>query len=317
MNKLLSIVIPVYNEADTLQKLYKQILETYKNKLTIYKLEIIFIDDGSRDKSLEILKSLYLQDPRIIIVSLRKTLGKSAALMQGFRRAKGDIIMTMDADLQDDPSNIPGLLDRLIQDKCDLVVGWRKNRQDPFSKIVISTVFNVTVRFISGIKLHDFNSGLKVFKKDVLNEMQLYGELYRFIPILAAQRGFRVSEIPVIHHKRESGESKYGWGRIFKGFFDFLTVIYLGNFGQSPLQLFGMFGFISLSLGVIFGIYLTILHFQGESIGKRPLLILAVLLILTGLQLFATGFLAELIVNKSSHDESLPVDYETKSAKRG
>ncbi len=307
----ISIVIPLLNEAVSIIKLNHQVEEVFKKDPVNKLIEIIFINDGSTDDSLNILKNLNSKDSLVKIISFRKNLGKSTALDQGFKKAKGDIIVTIDADLQDDPKNIPILIETL-NSGYDLVVGWKKERSDPLTKTIPSKVFNFLLRTISRIPLHDFNSGLKVMKKQTAKDLYLYGELHRFIPVLAFQRGYRISEIPVSHHPRQFGVSKYGWTRFFSGCFDFLTVEFLTKFGQRPFHLFGFFGSLSIFIGVSFGVYLSVLHFLGEKIGNRPLLILSVLLILVGLQFISIGFIAEMIIRKSAKiDDKLPIDYET------
>lgn len=311
MKNLISAVIPVFNEDQSLDTLYKQLLDQFKSKLVDYNYELIFVNDGSTDNSLSILKSLHKQDPNVRIVSFRRNLGKAAALNQGFKKAAGDVIVTLDADLQDGTENIPQLIKKL-NEGYDLVVGWKKERHDPVNKLVPSKAFNFFVRLFSNINLHDFNSGLKVMRGEVVKELYLYGELHRFIPVLATQQGFKVSEILVVHHPRKYGKTKYGWERLLKGFFDFLTVMFLSSFGQRPLHLFGLIGAFGIILGMIFGVYLSILHFQGISIGTRPLLTLSVLLVVAGLQMLSIGLIAEMIVNKSrKEDKNIPIDYET------
>lgn len=306
----LSFIIPLYNEEENLLELHSQLNQVLKTKLASYGCECIFINDGSTDNSLDLLKSLQRKDSRVKVISFRRNLGKSAALNSGFRKAKGQYMITLDSDLQDGPENIPALLSE-SEKGYDLVVGWKQKRKDPLNKTIPSRIFNYFVRMVSRISLHDFNSGLKIFRSEVVSELFLYGELHRFIPVLVHQRGFKITEIPVVHHPRKNGTTKYGWDRFLKGFFDFLTVIYLGAFGQRPLHLFGLVGLIGIILGIIFGGYLTYLHFIGISISRRPLLILAVLLIVAGLQLLSTGLIAEMIVNRSKSEERLPIDYET------
>lgn len=310
MKKKVSFVIPAFNESKSLEKLYKEVIATHNSDLQDFNLEIIFIDDGSTDSSLEVMKNLRKEDHRVEIISFRKNCGKSQAVSEGFRKAIGDIVITLDADLQDDPANTKILIDKL-EEGYDLVVGWKKNRQDPFTKTIPSKIFNLFVRTFSGINLHDFNSGLKVFRKEVTKNMRLYGELHRFKPVLAHQAGFSVAEVPVLHRKREFGVSKFGWQRFLKGFFDFITVIFLSSFGQRPLHLFGLLGMIGISIGLILGIYLSIQHFQGYSIGTRPLLTLSALLIIAGLQIISTGLIAEMIVSKHKSEEKIPIKYET------
>lgn len=231
MRQTLSLVISVFNEQNSIIELYEQIKLVVKE----YKLsleEIIFINDGSTDDSLNVLKSI--KDSKVKIISFRHNLGKATVLNQGFKKASGDLIVTMDADLQDDPKNFPQLIEKL-NDGFDLVIGWKKERADPFTKVMPSRFFNFFVGKISKISLHDFNSGLKVMKREVARELYLYGGLHRFIPVLAYQRGFKAGEVPVIHHPRKYGKSKYGGDRLIKGFLDFLSVMFLNKYGQRPL----------------------------------------------------------------------------------
>ncbi|MCL5409367.1 MAG: glycosyltransferase family 2 protein [Patescibacteria group bacterium] len=306
---MISIIVPVYNESASLSELVQQILTSIrKNHLPLK--EIIFINDGSTDDSLKKIQSLQKKDKRIRLISFRKNFGKAIALKVGMMKAKGDIIVTMDGDLQDGAENLPLLIQQL--DNYDLVVGWKKNRLDPLGKRLPSKAFNAVVRHFAALPIHDFNSGFKAMRKAVSDELDLYGEMHRFIPVLAKQKGFRVGEIAVIHHQRLHGQSKYGWKRLWRGFFDFLTVMFLGSYGQRPLHLFGFLGILSIFLGMVLGIYLTTLHFQGRSIGDRPLLFLAILLILAGLQMLLSGLIAEMIVlSQQRHNlTDLPIDYE-------
>ncbi len=308
MNKLISIVIPVFNEEASLSELIERIKDTsQENKLNT---EIIFINDGSTDATLEEIKKFSQNNSNIHIISFRKNLGKAVALNEGFSRAQGKYIVTLDGDLQDGPENIPMMLKKL-EEGVDLVVGWKKKRQDPLGKTIPSKAFNFFVRTFSHVPLHDFNSGLKLMRAEVAKELFLYGELHRFIPVLAYHRGFKVTEVAVNHHPRKYGSSKYGWQRLFKGFFDFLTVMFLGSFKERPLHFFGTLGITCILIGVIIGSYLSVLHFQGVSIGRRPLLNLAVLLVIAGLQVFLSGLIAEMIVNNQSKStKNLPIDYE-------
>ena len=308
--KKISFIIPVFNEQKSLPELFSQILAIFSGKLKRYDYEIIFINDGSTDDSLKIIKNFKKNNSKIVIISFRKNLGKATALNEGFKKVKGDIVVTMDADLQDDPKNLPLLIDQLNKG-FDFVVGWKKERFDPPDKILPSKTSNSFVRKISHISLHDFNSGFRIMKKEVSDELYLYGELHRFIPVIAVQRGFKVTEIPIIHNRRKFGKSKYGWERLLRGFFDFLTVSFLGSYGQKPLHFFGLVGIAGIIVGLIFSIYLTYLHFYGEKIGDRPLLTFAVLLIISGLQLISLGLLADILVrNGSKIHEKLPIDYE-------
>lgn len=310
MSKI-SFVVPIFNEEESLNELYKQIKDVLNSDLRGYRYEIIFINDGSVDNSLEVLKQLSKKNSDIHILSFRKNLGKATALNEGFKRAKGDLVVTMDGDLQDDPKNTSLLINKL-NEGFDLVVGWKKNRYDPLSKKIPSLIFNFLVGKIAKIPLHDFNSGLKIMKKEVAKEVYLYGELHRFMPVLVFNKGFKVAEVPVIHHPRKYGKSKYGPERLIRGLLDFITVRFLNSYGQKPLHFFGLIGLSSIFIGIIFGSYLSYLHFLGEKIGNRPLLILAVLLILVGFQLLSIGLLAEMMIRKNTKAEGyLPINFES------
>jgi glycosyltransferase involved in cell wall biosynthesis len=308
----LSFVIPVYNEEESLRELHSQISHELETSLKAYDAEIIFVDDGSRDGTKNILLDIERSDPRVRVLVFRRNLGKAAALNVGFSRVTGDLVVTMDGDLQDGPENIRLMLEELNKGN-DLVVGWKKKRHDPLGKTLPSKLFNKTVSHFSKLDLHDVNSGLKLMRTEVVGEMVLYGEMHRFVPVLASQRGFKVSEVAVAHHPRKYGSSKYGWERLFKGFLDFSTVMFLGRFGKRPLHLFGLLGAISMFAGIIFGSYLVVIHFMGGDI-LRPLLNLVLLLVIAGLQLFATGLIAEMIVSRPLEKETPPISYETKSA---
>ena len=289
----LSVVIPVYDEAESLPLLYEELRETLG--ALPWTAEIIFVDDGSRDGSTAVLRQLFERDRRVQVIELRRNFGKAAALQAGFAAARGERIVTLDADLQDVPAEIPRLLDALEQ--ADLVSGWKRPRRDPLSKRLPSLWFNLVVRLLTGVPLHDFNSGLKAYRAEVLRELPLYGELHRYIPVLAYARGFRVAELPVEHRPRRFGRSKFGAGRFASGFFDLLTVLFLTQYTRRPLHLFGWFGLLSLGLGTLINAYLSALWFLGQPIGHRPLLTLGVLLMTIGAQFFLTGLLAELIVH--------------------
>lgn len=307
--KKVSIIIPVFNEQESIGELTDKIKVFFERNYKSLNKEIIFINDGSTDNSLNTLKKIAKDKKDIKIISFRKNLGKATALNEGFRKATGDIVLTMDADLQDGVENFPAMLKKL-EEGFDLVTGWKEKREDPLTKTIPSKFFNFFVRIFSRIILHDFNCGLKLMKAPVAKEIYLYGEMHRFVPVLAHQKGFKVTEVIVSHYPRKYGNSKYSWERLFRGFYDFLTVMFLSDYGQRPLHLFGTLGLISIFFGVVLGSYLSVLHFQGESIGRRPLLNLAVLLIVAGVQFFSTGFIAEMIVSKE-RESKLPVDYET------
>lgn len=294
----ISIVVPIYNENESLEELF----DTLKTALPHQTVEYIAVDDGSTDGTIDTLQTLKktFSSP-ITIIKFRKNRGKSAALAAGFQQANGEYIVTLDADLQDDPLEIPKLLE-MADSGYDLVLGWRKDRHDPRIKIHLSYFFNKIVAHLSGLPLHDTNSGLKVFRKQAAKELVLYGELHRFIPYLMAQKGFRITEVPVVHHARKHGHSKFSTGR-FRAAFDLITTVFLSSFKDRPLHIFGPIGVSMFSLGGILLVYLSILHFQGQSIGRRPLLFLGILFVLFGVQMFSTGLLGELITNNRSHKD--------------
>jgi glycosyltransferase involved in cell wall biosynthesis len=300
----LSIVIPLFNESDSLQELYRQIMDICISLKVSY--EIIFIDDGSTDNSLTILKEMHSENKNVKVISFKRNYGKSAALSEGFQLADGDIVVTMDADLQDDPQEIPNLLQK-INSGDDLVSGWKKKRHDPIQKTIPSKIFNFTTSLITGIQIHDFNCGIKAYKKEVIKDIPVYGELHRYLPVLAHWQGFRVGEIVVEHHPRKYGKTKFGMGRFFKGFFDLLTVLFITRYRQRPLHLFGFLGLFSLFLGVIISLYLSFLWFQGHGIGDRPLLFLGILLIIVGLQSFSIGLIGEMIANTRDNNKSYKI----------
>ncbi len=297
----ISVVIPLLNEEDSLDELTQRIDESIKKINKDY--EIIYIDDGSTDNSFKKIVELKKKYPAIIAIRFRRNFGKSAALSAGFQRAKGDVIITMDADLQDDPAEIPNLLEKLDKD-CDLVSGWKKKRHDPVSKTLPSKLFNATTRIITGISIHDFNCGLKAYRKEVIKELPVYGELHRYLPVLAHWNGFVVDEIVVKHHERKFGKSKFGARRFFNGFFDLLTVLFITRYRQKPLHLFGLLGLVSIGLGFIIDLYLAIIWFQGQGIGHRPLLFLGTLLIIIGVQFFSLGLIGEMLTSARA-DQSI------------
>lgn len=291
----LSVVVPVLDEAPSLPALYRELADVLDRLQR--SCEIIFVDDGSRDPSFQILEKLHRQDDRVRVFQLRRNFGKAAALSVGFAHARGRIIATLDADLQDDPAELPRLLVGL-EEGLDLVSGWKVDRQDPASKTWPSRLFNAVTGRLTGLPLHDFNSGFKVYRRAVVEEIRLYGELHRFIPALAARRGFAVGEIPVHHRPRQFGHSKYGASRFVRGALDLLTVLFLTRYTRRPLHLFGGLGFLSLGVGLLASLYLTALWLAGvRPIGNRPLLAFGVLAILVGIQFFSLGLLSELVLS--------------------
>ncbi|MBS3741324.1 MAG: glycosyltransferase family 2 protein [Candidatus Cloacimonetes bacterium] len=288
----LSFVIPVYNEEQSLQELHEKIVENIKD----YSYEIIFVNDGSTDNSKVILKQMTEVDKNVKVINFRTNFGKSAALQTGFNKAKGKIVFTMDADLQDDPKEIPRFIEK-IEEGYDLVSGWKKNRKDPLTKTIPSKFFNLFTSLMFKLKLHDYNCGFKAYKNEVVKSVTIYGELHRYIPALANAQGFSVTEIPVTHHKRKFGKTKYGAKRFIKGFLDLLTVNLITKYEKSPLYLFGLTGIITTFLGFVISLYLAVSKiFFGVSLSNRPLLFLGILLILVGIQFISIGLIGEFIV---------------------
>ena len=262
--------------------------------------EAVFVDDGSTDASFAALTRVHAENGNVKIVRLRRNFGKAAALAAGFRHAAGDVVVTIDADLQDDPAEIPRLLAKL-DEGFDLVSGWKAERRDPLSRRLLSRIFNSVVGRVSGLRLHDLNCGLKAYRADVVRTLRIYGELHRFLPVLAHDRGYRVAELPVNHRRRRHGKSRYGVERYLRGLLDFLTVWFMGRYRHRPLHLFGGLGLVMGGIGTALLVYLTVLKATGEPIGHRPLLTLGVLLVVVGLQFFSLGLLSELIT--SHHEE--------------
>lgn len=298
----LSIIIPAYEEAASLSELTERIRDACDESGLSFKVWIV--DDGSRDETWGVVRSLHEDDPRIAGLRFQRNYGKSAALALGFERARGRYVVTMDADLQDDPAEVPGLVETLEEGGYDLVSGWKKKRKDPLSKTVPSRFFNWVTRLISGLPLHDFNCGLKVYRREVVKTVNVYGELHRYIPLLAKWAGFdRVGEEPVRHHPRKYGETKFGVGRFIKGFLDLVTVFFLTRFAVRPMHFFGGVGTLTFGAGFLINLWLTIdkLVF-GHPIGERPLLLLGLLLILFGAQMFTTGLLGEMVIQPQMED---------------
>ena len=305
----ISFVIPVYNEKDSLVELYEEIISSIGSK----KYEIIFVDDGSTDGSVEILRNLTMKDNNLVLIQFYRNYGKSAALSEGFKRADGDCIVTMDADLQDNPAELDNLLLKL-NEGYDVVSGWKKDRKDPLSKRIPSKFFNLVTRMFTGVKIHDFNCGLKIYRKSVIKTLDIYGGRHRYIPALAGQKKFKVSEIIVNHRPRKHGETKYGGRRFFHGFFDLISVLFLSKYIQSPLYFFGQLGLFAFTAGfIIEGYVLYLKYFEGEPFAKHfALLILGVLLIVIGIQFFSIGLIGEMIAN-SNQDKEARIKKITKS----
>ena len=298
----ISIVIPVFNENESLPDLK---VELDKNLSAYPEWEVIFIDDGSSDGSTEYLADLCAQDSHYKLIQFYRNYGKSAALSEGFKLADGDYIITMDADLQDDPAEIPNLVGKL-EEGWDLVSGWKKIRHDPIGKTLPSKLFNFVTRVMTGVKIHDFNCGLKGYKKSVVKSIEVFGGRHRYIPALAGQRKFKITEITVNHRARQFGETKYGGSRLFHGFFDLITILFLNRYDQQPLHLFGFFGLISLHLGLI--VECVVLYFKyglGEPFVKHmALLMFGIMLIVIGIQFFSMGLLGELMARTAQEQEN-------------
>jgi len=296
----LSFVIPVLNEEESLEILYNEI----KQNLPECDYEIVFIDDGSTDNSFNILTQLYEQDNNIKIIRFRRNFGKAAALQIGFKIVTGDYVFTMDADLQDHPNEIPRFIAKL-EEGYDVVSGWKMKRKDPIYKTLPSKLFNMITALTFKLKLKDFNCGYKIYRLSAVQEIALYGELHRYIPVLAHSLGYKVGEIAVNHRSRKFGKSKYGIERYDRGFFDLLTVKMVTRYSKSPLYLFGRIGVISILLGIILTGYLTFLKLlYGYPLTNRPLLFLGILLIPPGLQFVSMGLICELIINRSRPEPS-------------
>ena len=295
---MISVVVPVHDEERSVEPLYEELRAALEPLGRAW--EAVFVDDGSDDGSFAVLTRLHAAAPNVVVVRLRRNFGKAAALAAGFRHASGEVVVTIDADLQDDPAEIPRLLAKL-DEGFDLVSGWKNERRDPLTRRLLSRIFNGVVGRVSGLHLHDMNCGLKAYRADVVRNLRIYGELHRFLPVLAHDRGYRVAELPVNHRPREHGRSNYGVERYLRGFLDFMTVWFMGRYRHRPLHLFGGLGLALGAIGAVLLVYLTVLKLSGEAIGQRPLLTLGVLLVVVGLQFFSLGLLSELIT--SHHEE--------------
>ena len=295
---MISVVVPVHDEERSVALLHDELRSALEPLDREW--EVVFVDDGSTDGTFAALTRLHAAEPAVHVVRLRRNFGKSAALAAGFAHAGGDVVVTIDGDLQDDPTEIPRLLAKL-DEGFDLVSGWKARRRDPLSRRLPSRIFNVVTGWVSGLRLHDMNCGLKAYRADVVKGLAIYGELHRFIPVLAYYRGYRVAELPVNHRPREHGRSRYGLERYLRGFFDLLTVTFIGRYRTRPLHLFGGLGLLLGGAGTLVLLYLTVLKATGHAIGQRPLLTLGVLLVVVGMQFFSLGLLGEMIT--SQHEE--------------
>jgi glycosyltransferase involved in cell wall biosynthesis len=301
---MISVIVPAFNEEESLEKFYSVLISALA-KLGSY--EIVFVDDGSTDSSLDLMKRLAIKDKDVRIFSFRKNQGKAEALTLGFKMAEGDIVVTLDADLQDRPEEIEKLLGKL-REGFDLVSGWRKDRKDSLKTRLSSQLFNFIMSAFWGVHLHDYNCGLKAYTKETAKSLNLYGGMHRFIPLLAVGKGFEVAEIPVVHEKRKYGKSKYGFSKIFKDVPDMLTILFLTRFAKRPLHFFGFIGGVASGIGVLILLYLFVLRLLGEKIGTRPLLTFGMLLVLAGFQVLFTGFLADLILHINSQNGNTNVE---------
>ena len=302
-NQKISVIIHVFNEEQSIRPLYSKII----NELESFDAEIIFINDGSSDKTRKNILEIIESDNNVFMIDFMRNFGKAAGLSEAFKIANGDIIVTIDGDLQDDPSEIGTLISK-INSGWDLVSGWKKDRKDPIMKILASRLFNMITRLKTGIKIHDFNCGLKAYKRNVVKTIKIYGHLHRFIPVLAHFEGFRVTEVKVNHFQREFGHSKYGKSRFFHGFYDFLTIVFLEKYLNRPMHFFGRFGLLFCLSGFLINLYLAVqwiyfrvspADFDGDYTIIRPLFFLGILLIVVGIQFFSTGFIGEMIVRKT------------------
>lgn len=291
-------MIPLLNEEESLGELARR-LETVLDRVARGRWDVLFIDDGSTDGSFDVIERLHARNPRFRAIRFRRNYGKSAALAVGFADVEGDVVITMDADLQDDPNEIPALLAK-IDEGYDLVSGWKRKRHDPWHKTMPSKLFNAVTSIMSGIKLHDFNCGLKAYRHDVIETVQVYGEMHRYIPALAHWEGFRVTEIPVQHHARKFGYSKFGASRFLKGFLDLLTVMFTTRYVKRPLHFFGAVGALFAVVGFVVDAWLVVEWWAGKTnISQRPLALLGIALIIVGVQLISIGLIGELIVKNT------------------
>jgi glycosyltransferase involved in cell wall biosynthesis len=302
----LTVVVPIFNEAENISPLYERLSAVLSALDQPY--EIIAVDDGSRDHSFALLRTLAGQDPRLRVVRLRRNFGQTAAFSAGFARARGDVIITIDADLQNDPADIPRLLDKLDQGS-DVVSGWRKHRQDAFwSRTFPSRIANRLISWATGVALHDYGCSLKAYRREVLQNIQLYGELHRFIPAIASWQGVVVSELAVNHAPRHAGKSKYGIGRTLRVVLDLLTVRFMLSYSTRPMQIFGLFGLLSIAFGGGISLYLAMLKLlSGAELANRPLLLLGILLIILGVQFIGIGLIGELVIRVYYESQARPI----------
>ena len=302
MNTTLSIIVPLFNEEESLQELSNWIDKVANDNKISY--ELIFIDDGSTDKSWSIVNAIKQNNNNVKGISFRRNYGKSAALNVGFTEASGDVVITMDADLQDSPDEIPELLSMILNDGYDIVSGWKKNRKDPLSKTIPTKLYNAVTRKVSGLKLHDMNCGLKAYRKDVVKNIEVYGEMHRYIPLIAKWAGFqKITEKVVQHQARKYGETKFGLERFVFGFLDLFSITFIGKFGKRPMHLFGSLGTLMFLIGAIFliiiGVDKLFLNKGAKLIANRTEFYVAITSIIIGVQLFIAGFLGEMLARNS------------------
>jgi glycosyltransferase involved in cell wall biosynthesis len=301
-----SVIVPGLNEAESLAELARRVGAALD---PVCRYELIFVDDGSTDDSWQRIQALHATNPNVRGVCLRGNFGKAMALTAGFRVARAPVLMMMDADLQDDPGDLPRFLDKL-HEGFDVVVGWKVKRQDPLNRRLLSRLFNRTVSWLTHVELHDMNCGFKAYRREVIETVPIYGDMFRFIPALAAAQGFRISEIPITHHSRKYGRSRYGLERVLRGIFDLASVLFLIRYSRRPMHLFGLLGLMLGGGGILINLYLTVLWFRGVGIGSRPLLLLGVLMTITGVQFASLGLLGEFLAyqgQKRGYRDALPV----------
>jgi len=309
----LSVIVPLFNERESLPELSRRLFEALDDP-DLHEcfergtgFEVIMVDDGSSDGSSDLVRKMIAERPEIRLITFRRNYGKTAALSAGFRAATGEVVVTIDADLQDDPGEFQALLLKL-REGYDMVSGWKQDRQDPLSKTLPSKLFNGTTRLFSGIPLHDFNCGLKAYRRELVASLDLHGEMHRYIPVLAQWNGYQVTEIPVRHHPRRFGKSKFGTARFFAGLFDFLSVMFITRYLRRPMHFFGMMGLGSFLSGLCISLYVTLDKLMNHRpVSNRPILFLGILLIILGVQLFSTGLLGEMLSTRPSRSASYAV----------
>lgn len=305
-NQMISVVIPLYNEEDSLNELSQRLEKVFEFLKCNY--EVIFVDDGSTDSSFAKIKEIHRKNPKFHCIKLRRNYGKSAALAKGFRAVKGNVVITMDADLQDDSDEIPDLI-KVLNSGYDLVSGWKKIRYDPFIKKHTSKLFNFFTSKLSGIRLHDFNCGLKAYKKDVVKSLKIYGEMHRYIPAIAHLSGYKVTEKTVKHHARKYGVTKFGANRFINGFLDLLTVVFTNKYMKRPLHFFGSIGIATSLIGFVITLYLTVIKFtEGKPLSDRPLFLVGIFFIIIGVQFLSLGLIAEMITKSNVKDDDVLIE---------